>query len=317
MATMPKLQDADDLVVQEHWVERDGIRLHVYRKFMRQAQQQPARKVLFLVHGSSQSSRTAYDLQAGELGEYSTMNVFARLGYDVWTMDHEGYGRSDRTDGYSYIRDNVKDLLAACALVERLTGESRLNFFGTSSGALRAGLFQNLYPERVERLGMSAFPWTGEGASSLIKRRARIAEWQGSNRRQVDATYYHNMLTRDIEGLTDPAMAKVVADNEIANGGDSVPNGTYIDMCLNLPIVDPAKITCPVLMIRSEHDGITTDEDMAAFYAGLGTKDRQMVMISGLAHNITFGLNRHRFWSALETFLAFPERRDKLVGAEL
>ncbi len=313
-ASRPAKPDATDLVAEEHWVTRDGISLHVFRKYARAASDTP-RRVLFLVHGSSQSARTAYDLQAGALGEYSVMNVFARLGYDVWTMDHEGYGRSDRTEGFSYIRDNVKDLHAAALHIETLTGQRELDFFGTSSGALRAGLFQNLHPDRVARLAMSAFPWTGEGAPSLIKRRERLAEWQATNRRSVDASYYHTMLTRDVEGLTDPEMGRIVAENESANGGDSVPNGTYVDMCINLPLVDPAKITCPVLMIRSEHDGITTDEDNAAFYARLGTKDRQMVMISGLAHNITFGLNRHRFWYALETFLAFPDRRDSLAGA--
>jgi hypothetical protein len=29
----------------------------------------------------------------------SAMDHFAGLGYDVWTMDHERYGFSDRTDG--------------------------------------------------------------------------------------------------------------------------------------------------------------------------------------------------------------------------
>jgi len=86
-------------------------------------------------------------------------------------------------------------------------------------------------------------------------------------------------------------------------------------MCINLPFVDPTKITCPVLMIRADHDGITTDEDNAAFYAALATKDKQFVMMSGQAHNITVGVNRHRFWHALKSFLEFPARIDDLVDA--
>jgi alpha-beta hydrolase superfamily lysophospholipase len=50
----------------------------------------------FLVHGSSISARPSFDLTVPGAGEYSLMNVFARWGYDVWTMDHEGYGRSSR-----------------------------------------------------------------------------------------------------------------------------------------------------------------------------------------------------------------------------
>jgi esterase/lipase len=81
-------------------------------------------------------------------------------------------------------------------------------------------------------------------------------------------------------------------------------------MCINLPVVDPTKITCPVLLIRAEHDGITTDEDNAAFFASLAAKDKQLIVMSGQAHNVTYGINRHRFWYALRTFLEFPARAD-------
>lgn len=303
---------ADEIVAEEHWARKGEIDLYMYRKYAPAAIKAGPRGVLFLVHGSSVSARTAYDLDAGEHGEYSVMNVFARWGWDVWTLDHEGYGRSSRTEGFSYILDGVDDLKAAMPVVERATGRSRVAMFGTSSGALRAGAFCNACPERVERLGLSAFPWTGKDAPSLIKRRQRLAEWQATNTRRVDASFYHGMLTRDIVGLTIPEMAEIVASAEMANGGGNVPNGTYVDMCINLPLVEPTAITCPVLMIRADHDGITTNEDTLAFYDRLATKDKLLLMMSGQAHNITFGINRHRFWHALRSFLEFPDRVDGL-----
>ena len=303
----------EEIVAEEHWAKKGDVDLYVYRKYAPAAQTDGPRGVLFLVHGSSASARTSYDLDAGEHGEYSVMNVFARLGYDVWTLDHEGYGRSSRTDGFSTIMDGVEDLRAAMPVVEQATGRSRLAVFGTSSGAIRAGAFCNACPERVERLALSAFPWTGKDAPSLIKRRERLAEWQATNTRRVDASFYHGMLTRDIVGLTIPELAEIVADAEMANGGGNVPNGTYVDMCINLPLVDPTRIACPVLMIRAEHDGITTNEDTLAFYDRLATKDKQLVMMSGQAHNITFGINRHRFWYILRSFLEFPDRVDSLA----
>jgi alpha-beta hydrolase superfamily lysophospholipase len=302
----------DDIVFEEHSARKGDVELAMYRKYSPRARQESGRGVLFLVHGSSASSRTSYDLDAGGHGEYSVMNVFAGWGYDVWTLDHEGYGRSSRTDGFSYIMDGVEDLKAAMPVVEQATGRSQLAMFGTSSGAIRAGAFCNASPERVERLALSAFPWTGKDAPSLIKRRERLAEWQATNTRRVDKSFYHGMLTRDITGLTIPEMAEIVANAEMANGGGNVPNGTYVDMCINLPLVDPTKIACPVLMIRAEHDGITTNEDTLAFYDALATKDKQLVMMSGQAHNITFGINRHRFWYTLRSFLEFPDRVDNL-----
>ena len=57
--------------------------------------------VLLLVHGSSPAALASFDLSVPGHAEFSLMNVFARLGYDVWTLDHEGYGRSSRTTGNS------------------------------------------------------------------------------------------------------------------------------------------------------------------------------------------------------------------------
>ncbi len=299
-----------DIVAEEHWAKKGDVDLFMYRKYASNIGKDGERPVLVLVHGSSQAARTSYDLTVPNAGEYSLMNVFASRGFDVWTMDHEGYGRSSRTAGFSYILDGVEDLRAAVPIVEKATGQTKFAFFGTSSGALRAGAFCNAEPDRVERLGLSAFPWIAKDAPSLIKRRERLAEWQASNSREVGEEYFRNMFTRDVVGLTAPDLPAAAAAAEMANGGGSVPNGTYVDMCINLPFVDPTKITCPVLIIRGDHDGITTDEDNAAFYAKLPTKDKQMIILSGQAHNMTVGINRRRFWHILASFLEMPDRVD-------
>ncbi len=304
-------EDTTGIVAEEHWARRGDIDLCLWRKFSPAAQAaSPGRPVLFLVHGSSFSARTTYDLSVPGHGEYSTMNVFAKLGYDVWTMDHEGYGRSSHTDGFSFVADGVADLEAAAPVVEAATGAASFAFFGSSSGALRAGGFANAAPERVARLGLSALVWTGEGSPTLTERARRIDEWRASNRRIVDEAAYERIFSRDIVGLTIPELPKAVAAAEMANGGGSVPNGTYIDMCVNLPLVDPTKITCPALIYRGDHDGVATNEDVLAFFAALPVKDKQLVMASGQAHNTALGINRHRFWTILDDFLMLPARRD-------
>ena len=50
------------------------------------------------------------------------------------------------------------------------------------------------------------------------------------------------IFTRDKAGTSDPAVAEVLADLEL-KFGDQVPTGTYLDMIVNLPIVDPARCT--------------------------------------------------------------------------
>src|SRR6516162_748843 len=83
---------AGDIWSGEYWTNKGDIKLNIYRKRVgAPAAGEKARPVLFMVHGSSNSSRTSYDLQVPGKPEYSMMNVFARNGFDVWTMDHEDY----------------------------------------------------------------------------------------------------------------------------------------------------------------------------------------------------------------------------------
>src|SRR5580692_11534670 len=131
----------------DYTVNKSDVLLAVYRKRGRAG----PRPVLFLVHGSSNSALSSFDLVAPG-GEYSTMNVFAELGYDVWTMDHENYGRSARTEGNSDIASGVADLVAASELVIRETGQKAMHMLGESSGALRAAAFAMERPALVGRL---------------------------------------------------------------------------------------------------------------------------------------------------------------------
>ena len=143
------------------------------------ARPQPARSrlpVLFLVHGSSLSARSSYDLSVPGGAEYSFMDVFARDGFDVWTMDHDGYGYSGSSGNNSDIMSGVEDLKAAMPVVVEETGRNKFHFFGESSGAIRAAAFAQAEPERVDRLVLAAFTYKGEGAAEIQRRRDRIAE---------------------------------------------------------------------------------------------------------------------------------------------
>jgi len=180
--------------------------------------------------------------------------------------------------------------------------------YGASSGALRAALFAQLHPERVARLMVSALVYTGEGSPTLAKRKEKLAEYRANNRRPIDQDFVRSMFTRDKPGTSEMAAADALAATELALV-DSVPTGTYLDMCANLPVIDPAKIACPVCIIRGEYDGIATEQDLLNCFGQLPSKDKQFVFISGLAHAATLGINRHKFWHAMQAFMSMPENR--------
>lgn len=291
---------------KEFWAEKGGVKLWVYRK--RVAGTTPKAK-LFCVHGSSYSAKTMFDLEVPNREGYSMMDVFARLGYEVWTMDHEGYGHSDRTASNSDIQSGVEDLKAAMKIVEREAGTANLAFFGQSSGALRAARFANQMPQHVERLALDAFVWTGKDAPTLTERAKNLPRYQASNTRKVSREFYRSVFTRDHAGAAEAMLGDIVADQELRYG-DTVPTGTYVDMTTKLPMVDPLQVKCPVLILRAEHDGIATDEDIVAFYTKLPHPDKQMVKLGGLAHTAFLGVNRARFHHALHAFLTLPARID-------
>ena len=306
-AQSPAMLAPRPVVASEYWADKNGVRLWVYRKRMEGA---PVRGRLFLVHGSSYSGKTMFDLQVPDREGYSMMDVFARWGYDVWTMDHEGYGHSDKTTSNSDIQSGVDDLAAAMKVVEReLRRPPSLAFFGQSSGALRAARFANQHPDNVEKLALDAFVWTGKDAPTLAERKKNLPKYQASNRRPVSAEFYRSVFTRDHEGAAEAFIGDIVAKEELQYG-DSVPTGTYVDMTTKLPLVDPQKVLCPTMILRAEHDGIATDEDIVAFFLRLPNPDKQLVKIGGLAHTALLGVNRARFHHALHCFLAMPPRID-------
>ena len=289
----------------DYTVSKGDVSLAVYRKRSGEGQ----RPVLFLVHGSSNSGLSSFDLAAPG-GEYSTMNVFAALGYDVWTMDHENYGRSSRTAGNSDIKSGVGDLIAASELVVREAGQPKMHMLGESSGALRAAAFAMERPALVDRLILNAFTYTGRNSPTLVKRAEQLPYFRAHNRRLRDRAMIQSIFTRDHPGTSDLRVADALADTEL-QFGDQVPTGTYLDMCANLPVVDPARILSPVMLIRGEHDGIASEEDLLDFYAKLPNPDRQFVVLPGAAHALVFGHNRHQFWHVAHGFLSMPPRRDE------
>jgi alpha-beta hydrolase superfamily lysophospholipase len=289
----------------EYWAKKGDVPLYMFRKRVGAPKVGEAPlPVLFLVHGSSVTFRV-FDLKVPGKGEYSLMDVFARYGFDVWTMDHENYGKSGRTSGNADIASGVEDLKAATEVVARETGEQKFHFCGESSGALRAGAFAMVRPERVDRLVLVAHTYKGTDSPTLKKRAEQVEFYRTHNMRPRDRAMIESIATRDKPGTSDPDVVKVLADVEL-QFGEQVPTGTYLDMTANLPVVHPERVKAPVLLLRGEYDGIATIDDLLEFYRRLPTGDRQFVVVPGTAHSVVLAINRQLFWHAMRAFLTQP-----------
>lgn len=295
---------------KDYWAKKGDVSLYLFRKRMGDpAADRIARPILFLAHGSSVSSRPSFDLTVPGHDDYSLMDKFAEYGFDVWTMDFEGYGRSSQSPGNSDVAAGAEDLTAASEIVLRETGQTRFHLYGESGGALRAGVFAMAEPERVERLVFLAFTWTGQGSPTLAKRAESLDYYRTHNRRPRDRDMIRSIFTRDKPGTSDPAVAEAMADAEL-KFGDSAPTGTYLDMTTKLPLVDPLKLKMPVMIARGEFDGIGTEEDLLNFFKKLPIQDREFVVLPGASHSPALGTNRRQFWHVLRCFLDTPKRLD-------
>jgi len=265
----------------EHWTQKGEVRLFLWQK---PAAGKEKRGTILFVHGSSMASQPTFDLQVPGRPHSSAMEWFAERGFDTWTMDNEGYGRSDKKRPINCdIPNGADDLDAATQYILKKTGAKKLLLYGISSGALKAALFTQRHPERVARLVLDAFVWTGEGSPTLEQRRKRLPEFQAKNRRPIDRAFVHSIFERDHPGTADKATIEAFA-NAILALDDSVPTGTYVDMCSKLPLVDPAKIPVPTLILRGEFDGIAGVEDLLRFFARLPHPDKQFSVMEGISH---------------------------------
>lgn len=289
---------------EEHWIEKAGVRLFLWEKFATSPAGKPA--ILF-VHGSSMASQPSFDLHVPGHPASSVMNWFASRGFDCWSVDCEGYGRSDKGRDISCdIATGAEDVLAAARYIRRARAGAPLLVYGSSSGALRAGLFAQRNPELVARLALDAFVWTGAGSPTLMERTKKLPQYLAANRRPIDRAFVESIYTRDQPGTADAASVQAFADAVLALD-QSVPTGSYVDMCTKLPLVEPDRLTVPTLVMRGEHDGIATFEDVLAFFARLPNPDKRFALMPGIAHSSFRQKNYEIALHILHSFFTQPE----------
>jgi len=293
-----------NIIGEEHWTHKDEVRLFLWEKYVDNPDNK--RGTVLFVHGSSMASQPTFDLQVDGRPFSSAMDWFAARGFDTWCVDMEGYGRSDKhRDITCDIANGAADLAAASAYIQSLRGNDGFLVYGISSGALRAAMFAEAHPERVARLALDAFVWTGEGSPTLQQRRLKLPQFLASTRRPIDRDFVYSIFNRDHPGTAADDVIEAFAE-AITALDDSMPNGTYIDMCSRLPLVDPAGILCPTIIMRGEYDGIASFDDLIRFFTALPNNDKQFSVMPGISHASFQQKNYMLVYYILHNFFSQP-----------
>ena len=289
----------------EHWTKKGDVKLFLWNKKPVAGVQK--RGTVFFVHGSSMASQPTFDLHVPGRPDSSVMEWFAARGFDTWTMDNEGYGRSDKNRPQNNdISNGADDLAAGTELVMKQAGVKKMHMYGISSGALKAGLFAQRHPQRVDRLALDAFVWTGEGSPTLAERKKKLPQFQAMHRRPIDRAFVHSIFNRDHPGTAEERTVEAFADAILALD-DSMPTGTYVDMCSKLPLLDPTRIVNPTIVMRGEYDGIASFDDLIEFFKKLPNADKQFAVMAGISHASFQQKNYRTVYHILHSFFTQPE----------
>ncbi len=281
----------------------------------------PARTLLF-VHGATYPSDTMFDLKID--GE-SWMEFIARHGFDVYSMDVRGYGRSTRPPEMNApahanapvvtTDDGVRDFGTVVDHICQRRGISRLNLMGWSWGTVIAGAYAATNPDKVERLVMYAPLWlrqipgglrvTGQmGAYRVVTMEAARQRWLTGvpvDRQQalippgvLDAWWSANMAADPVGAAMNPP-------------GVRAPNGLLVDAFryweADTRYYDPSAITAPALLVVGDWDVDTPAYMAQAILTRLSSREKRLVIVGEGTHHLMLERNRVQMFREVQAFL--------------
>jgi len=279
------------LLTQEHWVTgesaRDKTPLKLYVREKRPADMQAAafaggNRVVLLLHGATIPASLGFDPPTSTPGRYSLIDALARRGFDVFALDFQNYGRSDKHACGLCVdtRAAAKDVDATVEYIRGLRGVDKVQIVGHSWGCTVAGLYATNQAGKVHRLVFFAPPlWTNPPGS-----KPPSAEFRKITRERVE------LDPKDFDSEVAEAWMKAGLALEQA------PNGVLVDLNTRMPITDPTKITPPTMVIVGALDKIApvTDPNLPGYFMALPNPDKQLIVIPGGTHSMHLQSQRSR-----------------------
>jgi len=279
----------------EHWVSRDGHRLHVWEKCPATRNQEPAsaEKITLLVHGGTYSGQTDYDIQVPGK-DYSLMDHLAGQGHDVFTFAVWGYGKSDRPqDGFQVTTESaVQDAAAVIEAICQMRGIDSVNILGWSWGGRISSIYASRHPNRVRRLVLYA---GGAGNRSSADEPPPADSWRTITRENIVARIEQDVVIPEAqEAFVEAALAWDV----------KAPNGTRLESVEKgtAAVAVPEEISTPTLIIYGARDGAYEAHRVADFFARLNTQDKELMVLPDSGHFLFIQKPRMRFFKAVAEF---------------
>jgi pimeloyl-ACP methyl ester carboxylesterase len=276
-------------------------------------------RVVLFVHGAGTPAEVSFDVP---YQDYSWMGHLARAGFDVFSVDMTGYGRStrpfpmndpcnlapDRQAGFtapckaSYpgnlttIASDWDDVNAAVDYIRALRRVERVSLVAWSLGGPRAGGYAARYPQKVHRLVLLAPAYNRqmqaaapprlpvEGVVFNTQSRAEfLANWE----RQVGCPGQVDPAARD------SVWSEMLASDPVgASWGPGVRRAPQTTTW-GWDTGTVKKQTTPTLIVQGIHDKQVLPERAQDFYADLGATEKVYVDLGCASHNAMWETAAH------------------------
>jgi pimeloyl-ACP methyl ester carboxylesterase len=284
--------------------------------------------VVLFVHGAGTPAEVAFDVP---YGDYSWMAYLAHGGFDVFSMDVTGYGRSTRPTAMNdpcnltraqqalfvpaliaapcapsfqgsatTIESDWNDIGAVVAHLRALRHVERVNLAGWSQGGPRAGGYAAQHPESVQRLVLLAPAYARGGSDGPPAPRPDTVVFNTQSRQEFDANWDRQVGCPD---QYDKAVSSAVWSDMVASDPIGRTWGSGMRRAPSVPSwgwnrAAVSKNQTPTLMVAGAHDKQVPPDRVREFYADLAALDKVFIDLACSSHNAMWEKNHALLFEA-------------------
>ena len=275
-------------------------------------------RVVLFVHGAGTPAEVAFDVP---YGDYSWMAFLADAGFDVFSMDMTGYGRSTRPNvmndvcnlsaeqqtalgrapcqaknsaQLTTIASDWHDLDAVVDYVRSLRDVPRVSLVGWSLGGPRAGGYASRNPDKVAKLVLLAPAYSRDAkqdppqpspASGVAFNAQSHADFTANWDRQVGCANQY-----------EPGAAAAVWSAMLESDPVGAAWGQGVRRAPNTTVWGFGKaaverMRTPTLMVAGAHDKQVAPERVREYFADLGAENKVFVDLGCSSHNAMWEAN--------------------------
>ena len=292
-----------------------------------------ADRVVLFVHGAGTPAEVAFDVPTGD---YSWMAYLAKAGFDTFSMDTTGYGRSMRPapmndpcnlsaeqqaqfvpslipapckathpSQLTTIASDWNDIDGVVDYIRQLRKVDKVALVAWSLGGPRAGGYAAQHPEKVTRLVVLAPAYSRTTPAMQPAPSPNSVAFNTQSRHEFDANWDRQV---GCEKQFEPAVRDVVWKEMLASDPVGAKWGSGVRRApstatwgFNAAMIGAIK--APTLFIAGAHDKQVPPDRVRAAYDDVGAAEKVLIDLGCSSHNAMWEINHLALFNASREWL--------------